>query len=222
MNKVIDKDNIAESQAWAFPDIGDGARIQAAAPMLGLASLSGFNGKQAETDTPVEQGFEKGKEEGMVIGKQQAYEEAKSQATQQYQQQWQQRFELLQKIVEQSTTELNIFTQEMEKEVFNLIKKLVTKIVLQEMKADPQIIMKIITEAKTALPSNAKEFEIFLNPQDVELLSEYLDDRTRALIKSDEELPSGGVRAVCESASVDASLDERLAQLVDQVIKDDS
>jgi flagellar assembly protein FliH len=111
-----------------------------------------------------------------------------------------------------------------EAELVHLAIAIAGRVVRREIKHDPEQIITIIREAVKMLPSASQKITLILHPDDAELV--------KSVLKLDESLPPwrlsenplmsrGGCIVETETSRIDATLENRLAEVIDTVLGED-
>lgn len=89
----------------------------------------------------------------------------------------------------------------------------------KECATDPSYIQGVIQEALEFLPVKSREISVHLNPADLELLKHSgLDfDQEKSRYVADPSVTQGGCKVESDQSHIDATLETRVQQLVDQI-----
>ena len=96
-----------------------------------------------------------------------------------------------------------------------------TRIVRHELSLAPDRILCAVRDALAALPAYARNVKLFLAPDDAALVREHLTPAasTHAWdIVEDPSLTRGGCRVMADTSQVDATLETRLATIIDAML----
>ncbi|MGD0959222.1 MAG: flagellar assembly protein FliH [Methylomonas sp.] len=167
------------------------------------------------------EGFEQGQAEGFVEGKKQGYEEGKTQG-------YAENLHLLQKqaaelvlLMESLTTPFQRLDETVEAELVKLTITIAGQIIRREIKLDPGQIVAVIREAIKVLPSSAQQVTLNLNPEDAVLVRSLLNPEENSplwRIVDNPLLTRGGCTVETTASYIDATLENRLAQVVANVL----
>ena len=102
-----------------------------------------------------------------------------------------------------------------------VVRTLAQQFIQYELKLQPERVVDAMRAALAALPINDRKLKVFLHPQDVELVMAVLaldldDERWQWL--EDPLLSRGGVRLETADTSVNASVEARLARLIEKML----
>lgn len=99
------------------------------------------------------------------------------------------------------------------------------QIIRRELKIDPGQVMAVVRESMAILPANARDIKIYLHPEDARLVREILsvDDETERpwKIVDDPVLTHGSCRIQSENSFIDASVEQRLNQVISDFLGDE-
>jgi flagellar assembly protein FliH len=116
-----------------------------------------------------------------------------------------------------------IIDERIEEEMVKLVTVIASILYRRELSMNPEQILTIVKEAKNLLPSNHSNIRIHLNPEDSKLLQECSSDLTHEqlcqLFIEDLALKRGDCRVISDQTQVDASLEARVASIVEQVLQ---
>lgn len=152
-----------------------------------------------------EEGHKSGYEAGIAAGQKQIKQQVA---------QWQ-------KLIEHLNAPLLALDQQVEQDLLQLVQTLAKQFIQSELQLQPERVVDAMRAALDALPINDRKLKVFLHPQDVELVKAGLaldhdDDRWQWL--EDPLLTRGGVRLETADTSVDASVEARLARLIEKML----
>jgi len=99
------------------------------------------------------------------------------------------------------------------------------QIIRRELKIDPGQVMAVVRESMSILPATARDIKIYLHPEDARLVREILsvnDDTDRPWrIVDDPVLTHGSCRIQSENSFIDASVEQRLNQVIADLLGDE-
>lgn len=111
------------------------------------------------------------------------------------------------------------------KSLANLAIIIARQIIRREVNYTPEQIIPIVDEAVGILPIGAREIHIYLNPKDAVVLKRKLGelDETSShashwYINESEDIEQGGCRIHTENSSIDCTLENRIAQIVERFL----
>lgn len=191
-----------------------------------IANEAHEEGFSAGHEEGVEKGFQegliKGHEEGHAKGHQEGYEaglvqakaEAKELSDQVLSQQVQQLQYVMQRLIEPTVNR----EETIEGLMLNLLRQVVKAVIGHEAKTDHSILTNLVNEAVNALPVNAQDVIIYLNPDDARLIQEYVSLKKEWQIGSDPSIDAGGCRVETTQSQIDNTLENRLTQVFEQLL----
>ena len=193
MSRNMAADNENTCQRWSLPELGESDFSN---------SVQTTGGKLEELQQQAyREGFDRGHREGQDAGRQAMAEQAG-------------KFEQLMGTLTRPFEELD---QNVEKELLALVFAIVRQLVGSEIRAKPEWILTIVREAMAALPSASRNLNVYLHPDDAQLVHEQLpvsDSEKQWRIVEDLSVARGGCRVVTETSQVDATLDARLNNII--------
>ncbi|MFV2059481.1 MAG: flagellar assembly protein FliH [Gammaproteobacteria bacterium] len=99
------------------------------------------------------------------------------------------------------------------------------QIIRRELKIDPGQVMAVVRESMSILPATARDIKIYLHPEDAKLVREILsvdEDADRPWkIVDDPVLTHGSCRIQSENSFIDASVEQRLNQVISDLLGDE-
>ena len=109
--------------------------------------------------------------------------------------------------------------QQLEKAMVGLVEHMTRQVIQRELKTDSTQIEKVLREGLKLLPMGAENIRLFINPQDfdqIKALRERHDEHWR--IVEDDTLQPGGCRSETEHSRIDASIETRIKQAMNQLL----
>ncbi|MDH5446337.1 MAG: flagellar assembly protein FliH [Gammaproteobacteria bacterium] len=96
------------------------------------------------------------------------------------------------------------------------------QLIRRELHTDPGQVIAVVREAMSALPANTRQTQIFLHPEDAELVREVFvisDEREQSWkLTEDPSLTRGGCRIEAEHSRIDASVEHRMNQIIATIL----
>lgn len=92
------------------------------------------------------------------------------------------------------------------------------KLFMREIEAHPEALVDLVRDALNLLPDTAERVRIVVNYADVELIRRHLSDSANlpdAVVTGSNEVKRGGCHLLSPSGEVDATLDTRIARVVE-------
>jgi len=195
---ILSRENVGEFRRWELPDVGPGAN--AAAPNLRtLRQLEDIDQRARE------EGFASGLAEGRLAG-------AAEIATQ---------VARISAIVSALEAPFANLDRAVENELVLVATIAATRIVRHEIALAPERILDAVRDAIAALPGYARNVRLFLTPDDAAIVRDHLTSSSSGHpfeIVEDASLTTGGCRVQADTSTVDATLETRLATIIDALI----
>ena len=158
-----------------------------------------------------EAGYEKGHAEGLKNG----YDENLKLLSQQSEQ--------LNSLMESLSEPFKELDEQVEQELVKLAMSVAAQIIRREIKTDPGQVIGAVREAISALPSSSRKITLHLHPEDAVLVRSALalDEMSPAWEIIEEPLITrGGCKVDTETSRIDATVENRLAQIIANVLGD--
>lgn len=168
-------------------------------------------------------GYNQGREDGFLKGKAEGHEEGTQQGYQEGMQQGQREIDaalgqlnnilaLLHEPIEQQNEEL-------EQVLYSLLEQLVRIVTLKELQLDSSAVLEVIRDALDALPRNSERVRVFVSAQDFELASnQAMGSLDKWQVHVDDTLQPGGCRVETLNSLIDASVETRLNDVLNQIV----
>lgn len=204
-SKLITKETLTAYERWELPNVGsETARVtaeeldaSALREMLSAEKLEEIR-NQAHTE-----GFEQGRNEGLKAGQKEIAAQV----------------QCLHQVLNTLSEPLHDVNARVEQELVQLALAVARQVVRRELRSDPAQVVALAREAIHVLPSHAERVQVFLHPDDAALMREHAAATDNAWrIVDDPSLTRGGCRVVSENSQVDATLEARLAAVVERLM----
>ncbi len=169
----------------------------------------------------VQQGIEQGQKQGYEQGFEQGKKEGKEQGFKQQVQQLKDKGRQFQQLLETLESPFNQLDETVEQSLVQLAIALARQVIRREIKTDPGQIIAVVREAVQALPVASQKLTLFLHPEDVELVRSTLAlDEVSPPWKLIEDplLTRGGCKLETETSKIDASVENRLAAIIANIM----
>lgn len=150
---------------------------------------------------------------------QQARDEAFKQGYEEGRQQLQQHAKQLQQAMAMLNKPLAETDAEIEQQMTDMVFTIAHNLMMQQLKIDHEPVLNLVQKTIQMLPVKNRELRVKLSPGDIELLQQNGIDTTSQdwQIIPDENLAVGGCIVETESARIDASMEQRIASLIDEL-----
>lgn len=158
------------------------------------------------------EGFATGEKDGFHSGQLKGQKEAKTKVDA--------RLAELEALMAQLMEPMHEQDDQIEDMLLKLVETTVRQVVQRELQTDSSQITKVLRGALKALPMGAENIRIYLNPVDFDAakaLRERHEEKWRLL--EDEQLLPGGCRLETEHSQLDATVETRLQQIIEQLFE---
>jgi flagellar assembly protein FliH len=202
MGVVLNRDAVAGYQRWEPPQVGDGTpSAPSEAPVRPTVSDLEALARQAH-------------EEGFAAGQAQGLAEVREQNRA--------RLARLDAICTQAARPLAELDAAVEQELAQLAVTIARRVIAHELATRPELVAQAVRQAAAALPAAERELRVHLHPDDLALLRELEATETHWQLVADPALPRGGCRLENGCSRLDASVETRLAAVIDAVLGDEA
>ncbi len=167
------------------------------------------------------QGWQDGYEKGLEQGRQDGFDQGRADGFAQGRAELDQKVIEFRNLLELLSEPLKELDQQVEEELVGLAVAIARQLVRRELKTETDQIMAVIRDAVQALPSRARKIQISIHPDDAEFVRSTLrvdDARPRWELLEDPLLTRGGCRVETESSRIDATVENRLNQVIAAVL----
>lgn len=187
------------------------------------AHEEGFNaGREEGLNNGYQEGFAKGQAAGVAQGHQEGYEagliqakaEAKELSDQVLNQQVMQLQQLMHRLIEPIVNR----EEHIESLMLELVQQVSKAVIGCQAKTDHSVLVTMVSEAIKSLPVHAQDVTIYLNPDDAKVIQDHIALKNEWQIGSDPNIDVGGCRIETTQSQIDNTLENRLAQVFDQLL----
>ena len=199
---VLAREELAEVRRWEMPEVG--------APANPVPS-------NLRTLRQVEDIEQRAREDGYAAGLAEGRAAARSEITAQVAR--------IQSIIGAIAAPFANLDAAVESELVLLATTAATRIVRHELNLAPERILDAVRDGLAALPAYARNVKLFLAPDDAALVREHLVPGSSGHaweIVEDATLTRGGCRVLADTSQVDATLETRLATIIDAMLGGDA
>ena len=200
---VLVREDLADVRRWELPEVG--AAIARPAP----SSLKTLRQVEDIEQRAREDGFAAGLAEGRAAGRAEIAAEVAR----------------IQSIVAAIAAPFANLDAAVESELVLLATTAATRVVRHELALAPERILDAVRDGLAALPAYARNVKLFLAPDDAALVREHLVPGASGHawdIVEDASLTRGGCRVLADTSQVDATLESRLATIIDAMLGGDA
>ncbi|MDF1688851.1 MAG: flagellar assembly protein FliH [Cycloclasticus sp.] len=200
-----EKDDIS---SWSFPSFGEATVVDVD---IGHIKAPTANDLEKLQQHAIQEGSKRGYEEGLAKG----LKAGESKITQQV--------KSLETIVQALAGPFEEFDERVENEIASLAIQISKQLIRRELKADSGQVVGVVKEAIAALPSSTQNIQLFLHPDDAELVKSVLslDDDARWKLVEDPGITRGGCRVTTDVSTIDATIENRLLAIIAQALGDE-
>ncbi len=170
-----------------------------------------------------QEGLAAGRQEGLALGRTEGFEqglaEGMAEAQQQISRQLETQLVELNKLLTSITFAMNEQDYQLELAIMNLVREVARAVVGRELASDSGHIMKIVRTALAALPPTHDNVRIVVNPHDLPLLQQAIEnggENWRAA--GSEEVEAGGCRIHTDQSLVDFTTGTRFRTMMEQIV----
>lgn len=165
-----------------------------------------------------QQGFEQGKQAGFEVGHQEGMSAGEAEGLEAGQAQIQQQVEHFLSLANQFAQPLELMNAQVEKQLVDMVLKLVKEVVHVEVQINPQVILDTIKESVEALPVAGHTIQVKLHPDDCEIIKQAYGEEDLTLrqwtLNSEPALNRGDVQIEAGESSVNYRMDERIRSVL--------
>ena len=199
---VLSRDGVSGFQRWEPPQVGATATELVRRDSAPRPTVSDLEALEKEAR---DEGYAAGRAEGLASAQQEANA----------------RLARLDALYASAAQPLAALDEATEQELARLALAVARRVIAHELQTTPELVIHAVRQAATALPSATRELRVRLHPADVALLRELDAAETHWQLLADPALARGDCRLESERSRLDATVETRLAALVDAVLGDD-
>lgn len=159
-------------------------------------------------------GYEEGREQGSADGLTQGQAEGKKLGLEQATEEIEQKKQELAALLDQLQQPLLQIDQQVEQQLLQLCLAMAEAVIAVEVKTNPQVILKTLSDATAVLPLQTKHILIKLHPDDIAVLEKHFSAEQLAerhwQLRSDPAIERGGCLLETPLSSMDRSIKHRL------------
>jgi flagellar assembly protein FliH len=167
------------------------------------------------------QGWQEGYEKGLEQGRKDGFDQGRSDGFEHGRTELDQKVVAWRNLLDLLSEPLKSLDQQVEDELVGLAVAIARQLVRRELKTETDQIVAVIREAVQALPARARKVQISVHPDDAEFVRSTLrvdDARPRWELLEDPLLTRGGCWVETESSRIDATVENRLNQVIAAVL----
>jgi len=182
-----------------------------------------------------EKGYKEGLNKGYLEGHKKGYKEGFEKGKKEAEERYKKLENTLKKDFQEKIRSINTFLKNLEKEskelilnmdkeVLNLALNIAQKLILKEIKRDPEISLRLIKEALNYI-AEGTELNIKVNPEEYKFLEEnllkYIPPSQKIKLIPDESISKGGIFIETSLGVIDATFEKRWKKLLETLLKDE-
>lgn len=165
--------------------------------------------------------FEEASQQGWLEGYERAFEQGRKEGFEQGRSELDQRIGEFRSLLELLSEPLKNLDEQVEEELVGLSVAIARQLIRRELKTETDQIIAVIREAIQALPAYSRKIRISMHPDDAEFVRSALrveDARPPWELFEDPLLTRGGCRIETETSRIDATVENRLNQVIAAVL----
>ncbi|MFO7602364.1 MAG: flagellar assembly protein FliH [Gammaproteobacteria bacterium] len=193
MSKIIQRDSTEEYASFELPEVGEVRQKR------GLPTADEIESIQQQA---YDEGFAQGQKAGMATGKAQVDKQIT-------------RLHSILNVLAQPLDELD---EQVVQQITDLSIIVARQLIRRELRTDPGQVIAVVRECAKAIPVASQQVNLYLHPDDAELVRSAfsLDHEAESRWKIIEEpvLTRGGCRIEAEHSKIDATVENRLNQII--------
>ncbi|MGR9107007.1 MAG: flagellar assembly protein FliH [Gammaproteobacteria bacterium] len=228
LSKEFSPAELANLSLWELPSVMDSrgtAPDSRAADCDLMPTLPTVEQIEAIQKTAFEeaarQGWQEGYQKGMEEGRTEGFEHGRREGFEQGRSDLDQRIQEFRDLADLLSGPLHELDAEVEEELLALCIAIARQLVRRELKTERDQIVAVIREAILALPASARAIRIAIHPEDADLVRSTLrvdEAKPRWELLEDPLLTRGGCRIETESSRIDATVENRLNQVISALL----
>ena len=197
MSKIIQRDSSEAYQSFDLPEVGDTRRRR------GLPTAEEIEAIQQQA---YDEGFAQGQKAGMATGKVQVDKQIS-------------RLNSILNVLAQPLEELD---EQVVQQITDLSIIIAKQLIRRELRIDPGQVIAVVRECAGAIPVATQQINLYLHPDDAELVRSAFslehEGETRWKIIEEPVLTRGGCRIEAEHSKIDATVENRLNQIITNLL----
>lgn len=225
-------DELQALSLWDMPDVSSHMRSDKPeekplrSPLLTVNEIEAMQ-QQAYDEAYAkgrQEGYQEGFEQGQKEGEAKGYDAGLAKGYAENEQLLRKQAEELAAILATLSEPLKMLDDEVERELVDLAIAIARQLIRREIKMEPGQVVAAVREAINIIPLASQKVTLSLHPEDAELVRSVflLDDVTPAwVIREDPLITRGGCKVDTDVSHVDATVENRLAAVIAQVLGDE-
>lgn len=193
---------VSSIRRWELPQVGN---AQPVTKVAGATAQPTVGELEAISQQARDEGYAAGHAEGLAAAQQQLRDQLV-------------RFDAL---YEAAARPLQTLDEQTEQELAQLAVAVARRVIAHELALSPELIVKAVRQAISALPASTRELRVYVHPDDLPLLKDSAASNANWQLFADPQLTRGDCRLESERSRLDARVESRLAAVIDAVFTDE-
>jgi flagellar assembly protein FliH len=187
---------VSSIRRWELPQVGNAPPVMKVAGAMAQPTVSDLEaiGQQAR-----DEGYAAGHAEGMAAAQLVRFDELYASAAR----------------------PLQVLDEQTEQTLARLAMAVARRVIAHELALSPELIVKAVRQAISALPASTRELRVYVHPDDLQLLKDSTASEAHWKLFADPLLARGDCRLESERSRLDARVETRIAAVIDAVFTDD-
>jgi flagellar assembly protein FliH len=168
-------------------------------------------------------GYSEGREQGLEDGLTQGQAEGKKQGLAAGQTELNERLQQLSTLLDQLQQPLAKVDEQVQQQLLQLCLAMAQAVIAVEVKTNDEVILQALTEATAALPLDASQMLIKLNPADFDIVEQFYPKETLTergwQLRAEPAIEQGGCRVESSRSSVDRTLSQRVQSSLEHFLQ---
>ncbi|KEY91530.1 flagellar assembly protein [Candidatus Photodesmus blepharus] len=169
-------------------------------------------------ETGFKKGYDKGKKQGLDVGYQEGVDQGKIKGIKEGQEFIQQQVQTFIKLADKFNQPLEMITDQIEKQLIDMILILVKEIVHIEVKTNPKIVLDTIKQSIKALPISEHTTILKLHPDDIEIIHSFYSkkelDSRKWILSAESTLNRGDIQIKVNESNLDYKIEDRIQSVI--------
>ncbi|NOT13629.1 MAG: flagellar assembly protein FliH [Methylococcaceae bacterium] len=222
---------LASLSAWNLPDISEHAdsdhgfvKSESVDPDDEISPILTVDEIEAMQKQAYDEAYAQGKVEGYKEGFDQGFQEGAKKGYEENKEKLEKKATEFLALIDSLNDPFKALDNEVERELVKLSIGIATQIIRREIKLDPGQIIASVREAINVLPLSSQKIQLYLHPEDAELVRSTLclDEMSTAwAVVEDPLITRGGCKVDTDVSRIDATIESRLAAVVAFILGDE-
>lgn len=215
-NTIIPKEQLTAFERWELASFDPRPAITPK-PISPEAKIAATQSAEAELQVIQQKAHDEGRQQGYDSGYQAGYAAGMEQAQQEALQ--------LHQLMQTLQAALSQVDEQLAQSLLDLSLEIARKMVLETLKIQPEVVLKIVSKAIGSLPHYNQNAHLILNPDDAELVKKHMGEQLANAgwkIFNNAQVERGGCRVETAHSNVDATNPTRWQHIVASIGQDKS